>query len=227
MASGDEYLCAALKDKYDIHMEWAQRIAKVYHSPVDDMKEFRSVIKNKFVFPAFYGANGKTIAGYLDMDPGKMIKVFDAFWDTFSDVYAWQQRVVKNYRKNGYVETLTGRRRRAPLTTNKAINMPVQGTASDIVVDAMNRLSELGQRIQNFDDDDREISCYQPIMNIHDDLTFYIPEAEAEDYFTNIIRTMVEVPFKFVGDIPIEVEAAVGPNWFDMEDIGTFETGDL
>jgi DNA polymerase-1 len=234
MASKDKYLCDALFNNYDIHMEWAEKVAYAYPQKVggvkmlkdkDAMKEFRGIIKNKFVFPAFYGASVHAVSGYLELDNIK--ELFDEFWDTFSEVYDWQQKLIRDYNKNGYVETLTGRRRRQPLTSNQLINMPVQGTASDIVVDSMNRLSEFGQVQDNFLSYPVEgISCYQPIMNIHDDLTFYIPTKNTDEYFERIIGMMIDVPFDFI-NVPISVEAQAGSNWYEMEDIGTFQTGDM
>lgn len=218
-ASKDEALCEALWKDFDIHMHWAEKIAdawpKTFKERGSDIKSFRSDIKNQWTFPAFYGANSRYIAQMLELPDHISDDLFREFWDEFSGVLAWQKGLRKFYQKNGYVECLTGRRRHAPLSDNMIINTPIQGSASDIVVDAMNRLSEAA--------DDTEWEDAQPSLNIHDDLTGEIPLTEAEDYLDFIIETMLDCPYDWV-NVPLTVEGEVGLDWYNMKDIGTFRS---
>jgi DNA polymerase I-like protein with 3'-5' exonuclease and polymerase domains len=124
----------------------------------------------------------------------------------------WQETQIDFYNKYGYVECLTGRRRRGPLSVNKVLNSPIQGTAAEIVMDAMCRLSELN---------DWEL---QPEINIHDDLTWVrVPEKKVETIAEKIITVMLDVPFDWV-NVPITVEASVGDNWMEMDEFGAFSS---
>ncbi len=103
---------------------------------------------------------------------------------------------------------MTGRRRHGPMTSNQLINAPVQGTAAEIVLDAMSRLSETNDPM------------LQPELNIHDDLTWLrVPERIADELAEKIIDMMINVPFKWAHVVPIAVEMSMGKNWCDMEEI--------
>ena len=220
MMSKDKVLSAALWEKYDIHLDWAEKFSKVKPSLLDSkldkkvaMKKLRSRIKSLVVFAAFYGSGSPSISKSLGMSLKETEKLLDEFWKEFSGVRTWQQKLRRDYEKNGYVQCLTGRRRRAPLDYTKLINTPVQGTASDIVVDAMSRLSMLSTRTKQ--------PQYQAVMNIHDDLSFYLPVNSIDKDMEVIIDTVLKCPFDFV-DVPLSVEVSVGDNWFSMSEVGTF-----
>jgi DNA polymerase I-like protein with 3'-5' exonuclease and polymerase domains len=82
------------------------------------------------------------------------------------------------------------------------VNSPVQGTAAEIVMDAMARLSETG---------DPEM---QPEFNIHDDLTWLrVPEERVDDVAEKIITHMLDVPFPWANIVPLTIEMSCGRNW--------------
>lgn len=219
MFTKDKNFCKALWERYDVHGDWAERIAYDYPHRVGGknmlkdkkvMKDFRTDIKNQWTFPLFFGAKLSSVAGYLNIPERVLSKHYDDFWDEYEGVHQWQQKLLKFYREYGYVECLTKRRRRGPLSLNQVINSPVQGTAAEIVFDAMSRLSEIG---------DIEL---QPEINIHDDLTFLrVPDDGVDVIAEKIIDTMVNVPFSWV-NVPIQVEMSCGPNWADLEEVGVY-----
>ena len=96
------------------------------------------------------------------------------------------------FEENQYVESIFGFRRYAPLTFNEFINEPIQSSASDIVIDAMNRLSEYAQK--------NEKPQFQASLNIHDDLIFPVPYKTLEDYHDIIVEPML-ITFKFITDV--------------------------
>lgn len=221
MFTKDKNFCKALWERYDVHMEWAKRVAMAYPARIGGkknltdkgvMKTFRTDIKNQWTFPLFFGAQLDSVAGYLNIPAGEIEDEYEKFWDQFSGVKQWQEDLLDFYRKYGYVECLTGRRRRAPLRLNQVINSPVQGTAAEIVMDGMCRVSEIG---------DMEL---QPNINIHDDLTYCdVPVERVDDIAERVIHEMLAVPFPWV-NVPITVEASIGPNWLEMEEFGTFSS---
>jgi DNA polymerase-1 len=221
IASEDKRICDSLRDRYDVHMDWAKRVAKadnkVWLAFNKDIKKLRSEIKNTMVFPAFYGAHSDYIARMIGMDIRKCRKLFDEFWDEFAGVKAWQERTVKEVARVGYVSCLTGRRRHLPMKKNEILNTPIQGSASDIVLDAMNRLSAMSDQTGDL--------ALQPVMNIHDDLTFYVPEKKQDKYMKIIVDEMLHPSFDWV-NVPISVEVSVGKNWGEMKPVGTFFSDD-
>lgn len=216
MFTKDKVFCKALWEKFDVHQEWAERLAYAYPSRVGGkalikdkkvMKDFRTDVKNQWTFPLFFGARDQSVSNFLKIPVDIISEQVDEFWKMFPESRAWQKSLIKFYNEYGYVETLTGRRRHGPLSVNKIYNSPVQGTAAEIVLDAMCRLSETG---------DPEL---QPEINIHDDLTFVGVDIDRVDVVAEqVIDHMLKVPFKFI-NVPIAVEMSVGPNWCDMEEI--------
>lgn len=220
VASQDREFCKALWEDYDVHMEWAKRIAEEYpaviggHRFLDDkkvMKGFRSKVKNLWVFPAFYGASPHSIAKGLNIPFDVVQPIFKEFWQTFHGVKRWQKWILNRYYQLGYVESLNGRRRHAPMTMNAVLNASIQGFASDICVDALNRLDRLG---------------VNTVMVIHDDITSYVHDDHLEETIAIIAEEMCKVPFPFI-NVPIAVEITVGKNWFDQEEVGTFKSTDF
>lgn len=220
VASQDEVFCRYLWEDYDVHMAWAEKIAEKYPDVIGGseflqqqapMKKFRSLVKNQWVFPAFYGASPFSIAKSMNIPIAIVQELFKEFWDTFKGIKKWQQWMVNFYNKNNYVETLTGRRRHGPLSYNKLINAPIQGTASDICVNAMKQLVRKNIKV---------------VMNVHDDVTSYVKEDELEEQVLIIAETMCDVPYRWI-NVPIAVELSCGQDWYSQEDLGTFKSTDF
>lgn len=215
MATKDKRFVQMLWEDYDVHMEWAERVAHAYPARIGGkknlsdkkvMKELRTDIKNQWTFPLFFGAKLSSVAGYLGIPENVIEPLFNEFWRQFSVARDWQEDTIDFYQAHGYVECLTGRRRHGPMTVNQLINAPIQGSAAEIVMDAMARLSETG---------DLEL---QPEINIHDDLTYLrVPEDRAEEICEKIVDKMIHVPFKWAQIVPITVEMSVGRNWMPYD----------
>lgn len=229
MASKAPALVKILWERYDVHRDWMEKIAYAYPKWVGgdvkkflgepaDVKKFRDKAKNEWVFPNCFGARAASLAGYLGIPEDIAVRLQEEFFAEFPGLKEWQDGLRQNFKRTGYVECLTGRRRRAPISDNQLINAPVQGTAADIVIDAMNRLSELRTPKRG---EDVSQWLTQPNINVHDDLTFILPEDEVDDAAEIIIDTMVGVPFEFV-NVPISIEMSMGPSWADQEEVGTF-----
>lgn len=233
MLSRDKQVCNRLWGGQDIHREWAERFmdelgvrsversTMVYYS-FSSRKQLegrgrhnekfiaqaRQMIKNRWVFPKFFGAQDKACAKYMSIDLDDSEMMGELFWDTFSGVKRWQDRLVRNLEKKGYVELLTGRRRRVPMTRTEALDSPVQGTAAEIVNDAMRRLSNAG---------------YQACINVHDELVIPLLTKGFENSVMEIVEIMVEPVFPFI-NVPLIVEAEAGPDWYNTEEIGEFSS---
>ena len=224
MCTKDKVLVKALWDDYDIHQFWAEKTASIYPKIIGGkelmadkavMKKLRSLVKNKLVFPAMFGAQNTSIAGYLGMPIEPINKLMDEFWDTFKGIYNWQKATMANYYEYGYVEDPMGRRRNYPLTKNQAINFPIQCLGAGIVCRAMVRLSKRAQESGD--------AYFQPRMNIHDDLCMSIPDNDKilEEAIKTIYSILLSPGFDFV-NVPLSVECTIGQDWAHMGSIGKF-----
>ena len=220
-ASRDPAYSKATWDGLDVHGHWARRLAKVYPSAIGGieglndakmMDKFRDKVKNKWTFPIFFSAVLNSVSGYMDIPADVLAPEYDAFWREYAGVKQWHERILNKFRDMGYTECLNGRRRRAPLGLGQVVNSSIQGSAADIVMDAMNRLSE------------KEIPALQPKLNIHDDLTFwFVDENELCDHIDTIIDEMLNIQFPWLC-VPLTIDLSVGPNWCDMEKIEVFSS---
>jgi len=226
ICSKDKLLIKYLWDDYDMHMEWAQKLAHLYPAIAggkngikdpDVMKKLRSRVKNKLVFPAWFGAANESIAGYLGMEDHLPIieTLMDEFWATFDDTHKWQDKLMTKYYEVGWVESPTHRRHHYPLTRNQVVNFPVQSVACDIVCDAMNTLSFMAKEENKWH--------LHPILNIHDDLSFIMPNDDRilEPAIETIYKIMLTPPYKFI-NVPLSVTCSVGKHWYKMQEVGKF-----
>lgn len=202
---------------YDIHMDWAIRLAKRLGHKFDDagLKKYRSLVKNQWVFPLIYGSSQASAEAGLGAKEGQLSKEYQEFWNMCNGVAKWQEQQLAFYRKHGYVITLLGRKRHMPLSKNEIYNTPIQSLASELVTDAMNRLAKLAVALNK--------PQYIPIWNIHDDLGFYIPDSSLEEDILFIAEQMVCVPFDFV-NIPLGIEVSVGKRWGELEEVVKYDT---
>lgn len=224
MLSEDPVWMGMVSSGYDAHTEWAEIVANQAPYALEkavgakswdeatpkQRKEYRGLIKNKLVFPAFFGASLNSVAGYLDIDVADAKVVFEQFWDTFQGVKQWQDRLVGQYHARRFTECATGRRRYGPFPNKSVVlNSPVQGTACDIVIEAMTRIS------------DHAHATNQPWLHariqIHDDLTFIIPEEHLESSVAYIMEEMVK-PLGPFCRVPLSVEAEVGTDWSNQKE---------
>ena len=233
--SEDEALMRSLWTGFDIHGHWTDKLLREY-APVKDriLKEYpvgegdvdkhirkmlRDEMKNGWVFPQFFGASTRSCAANLKIPEDIANDMGEEFWGEFTGVKKWQEKIMRFYEKNLYVETLGGRRRRGAMTKNQIINLPVQGTAADLVTDAMCEVTEYAT-IGEHDD-------YQPRLNVHDDLTFRFPDEEDEDTMMDelehVMRIMCKHRFKYI-NVPVVVEASMGRDWYNQKKLGDYRS---
>ena len=224
MCSKDRVLVKALCEDYDIHQEWSIKLAHRYPTIIggkkfmadkEVMDKLRSKVKNKLTFPAIFGAQNSSIAGYLEVPEDVIEDLMDEFWKTFYGLADWQDKTMKKYYDVGYVESPTGRRRHYPMTRNQAINDPIQSVACDITCRAMNSLSELAITEQAWH--------LHPIMMIHDDLIFCMPDDDKllETAIEDVYRIMLSPGYDFI-NVPLSVKGSIGKHWYQMQEIGKF-----
>lgn len=231
MASEDPNLVKACWTGYDVHKFWAERMVALYPPIIDwivetfevdwdekGLKTLRQESKNKWVFPQLFGSSLDSCAQQLHLPDHVALTLGGEFWDEFRTVKKWQGKLIQSYEKNLYVETLGGRRRRGPMTKNEIINMPIQGTACDIVLEAMCAISE-----QSYINDDSEL---QPAINVHDDLTFQISDANVDTKMDLIATEMCRHRFDYI-NVPLIVEASIGLRWHALEEVKVYRSNEI
>lgn len=236
MCSEDENLVRACWTGYDVHQFWAERAVALY-PPIKDWiveefqvdwdekgpKTLRSETKNRWVFPSIFGAQVRSRAANMHIPEDIAERLDREFWDRdlggFPGVKKWQERTVRFYEKHHYVETLAGIRRHGPLTLNQIINMPIQGTAAEIITEGMNAISELA-----LIEDDME--NLHPILNVHDDLSYEPFDDQLEDSMLVIAKEMCRHRFDYI-NVPLIIEMAVGPRWSELEEIRVYRSNEL
>lgn len=220
MESLDAALIKSFKERYDIHSDWVERIARLHPAWIKEgvkklatdkslFKKYRNKVKQDFVFSSFFGAKASTICYYLKCKPEVGQKLHDDLWEMFPEVHIWHKRLEKMYFKSGYVTGHSGFRRHGPLSHNELINAPIQADEAMVVLDAMTRLSEKGW-------------AFQANMEIHDDLTFIWPASKVEDRIPEVLDVMLNVPYEWAKVVPIGVEVSIGDDWFRQERFGEY-----
>lgn len=225
MYARDKELGRAIWEGIDFHAEYT----KVLTGLSEEDKEFKSArqdVKGGFTFASIYGAGIDTVTKSLWKrwlsrrfkkyeDAKEFVReVQRNFFERFSGLREWQERLRRDYERRGYIETLFGRRRRAQIAYTQLINTPVQSVASDFTLLSMVRAyEELG---------------LLPVFMIHDDLTYVVREDEVEYIRKKIGRCMVdwEDVFEFV-NVPIEVEQKIGKRWGELKDVGVVSSLDF
>ena len=231
MLTGDDNIIKYSWTGYDVHKFWAERIVREYPRIKDrivkeyaidwdekGLKTLRQETKNGWVFPQLFGSTTRSCAAGMRIPEDVADDLGAEFWDEFRGAKRWQENLLRGWQKYNYVETMGGFRRRGPDTRNKLINMPIQGTACEIVLEAMNALSERSDA-----EGDPNI---QPAFNGHDDLTFVVADAVLERSIAVISREMCQHRFSYI-NVPLKVEVSVGPRWHELEEIAVYSSEDL
>jgi DNA polymerase-1 len=202
-------LLEAFRTGADVHTATAARVYGVSHGEVT--AEMRS--KAKMVnYGIAYGISAFGLAQRLRIPRKEGAEIIDNYFKQFSGIRKFMDDTIEFARKNGYVETVTGRRRylrdvnssngtvRAGAERN-AINAPIQGTAADMIKIAMiNIQRELAQRKLKT----------RMLLQVHDELVFDLFKPEEKE-----VLPLVEEKMKSAIqlDVPIEVEVGTGENW--------------
>jgi DNA polymerase-1 len=180
-----------------------------------DLKETRRLAKI-VNFGIAYAVEAFGLSTRVGITKAEARKVIDDYFETYKGIRRYMDEIPLDAKKNGFVTSLYGRRRYFPSINDRnftvrarqereAINMPIQGTASDIVKIAMIRVNKALEREQ---------LETKMIMQVHDELLFEVPKAEVERA-SEIIKTEMENAAEL--DVPLIVEVGIGNNWMDAK----------
>ena len=212
--SQDPALVNAFKQGLDVHRATA---AEVFDVSIDQVtSEMRSTAKT-VNFGIMYGMQAYGLSRDTGMSRQDSTRFIERYMQRFAGVRAYLDSTLREAVRNGYVTSLYGRRRYVPdiaatgprrlAAERAAINMPLQGTAADIMklamVDVSTKLAASGLRAEL-------------LLQVHDELLFETPTSELAALRPLVVDAMMEVVNL---SVPLEVETSFGPNWEEMTDI--------
>jgi uracil-DNA glycosylase family 4 len=208
MYSKDKKLIEEIIGHFDTHRKWAAKLFKM--KPADVPKDIRYNGKNGFVFPEFYGSWYRPIAENLGLDEQHVKHVEAEFWNTYSGVAKWKDRLMTHYEEHGFIPTLLGFCYYAPMRKNKIINSPIQGTAFHLFLDGVRKANDEMKR--------RELKSFL-CLEVHDSALADVVDEECEEVVSILETNMTAKRFKWQGEVPLELEWKIGQNLLEMEDI--------
>ena len=228
MLSYDKMYCTYLWDRNDIHMRWTKKLAHAYPRRIGGskflkdkavLKAFRIDVKNQWTFPLIFGATANSVSDYLLIPVEHLKPLIKQFFREMPGLSDYQKRMRKFYDNHGYVEGPTGWRRHGPLDHGEIINTPIQNAEAEIVLDAMNRLSEAAQELDEWQ--------FQTRLEVHDELGFWIPKKTFDRDVEFLADVMLECKhFPWI-TVPLCIEISKGPNWFDLDEVSVLYSDDF
>ncbi len=215
--SGDEHLRDAFARGADIHRETAARV--LHKAPEDVTHDERSMAK-MVNFGLAYGMSDFGLSSRAGISRGEAKAFIDNYFATYSGISYYMLHIKELARQQGWVSTLLGRRRFIPelrmsnpslrgAGERMAINMPIQGTAADIIKIAMIRLPE---RLRAANVEGRPLRA-RVLLQVHDELVLEVPRGEV-DAVAPIVRETMEGALQL--DVPLTVDIKVGDDWESM-----------
>jgi DNA polymerase-1 len=210
--SQDPHLIEAFQNEEDIHAATASGVYGV--APEDVAPEMRRIAK-MMNFGVIYGLSAHGLTQRSGMERRDAQAFIDAYFERFARVAEYIEEVKQSTRERGYAETLLGRRRYIPeIRSNNfqarsaaervAVNMPVQGTAADVMKRAM---LDVEHAIA-----ERELAG-RMLLQVHDELILEVPPAEVDEMAALLQARM---PQAIAMVVPLKIEMKSGPNWRDM-----------
>lgn len=209
--SQDPSMIAAFREGKDIHRATAAKVFGVEPEAVTTEMRSRAKMVN---FGIIYGISAFGLAQRLGISRTEAKSIIDAYFENFPRVKEYMDSSIAQARTLGYAETLAGRRRYLPdlhsqnqtirgFAERNAINMPVQGTAADLIKLAMIRIHG-ALREENLQS--------RMLLQVHDELVFEVHRSELTQV-TALVRHHMEHAMEFL--VPMETGIGTGENWLE------------
>ncbi len=208
-------LVEAFSKGEDIHTITA---ASLFNVPVTQVTADQRRLAKTVVYAILYGQSAFGLSQITGMSNKEAANFINRYHETFPHIKDYVDRTLNQARKQGYVNTLFGRKRFIPdmrvlshserqALEREAINMPIQGANADLIKIAMIRLHHAFKQ---------QHMRTRMILQVHDELVFEVPVEELERA-KRMIKAIMEGVEKL--DVPIKVELKVGKNWYEAEPV--------
>ena len=208
-------LKGAFREGLDIH---AMTASEMFGVPVEGMPAETRRRAKAINFGIVYGISAFGLSNQLSIPQDEAAAYIRTYFERFPGIRTYMDRMKQEVRARGYVTTIFGRRVHVPAVQSKsaaerafgdraAINAPIQGAAADVIRRAMIRMPDALKA---------EGLKARMLLQVHDELVFEAPEAEAEAVIAVACRVMARAPEPAVAlTVPLEVEARAAANWDD------------
>lgn len=211
--AGDEHMIAAFRTGEDIHTVTASQVFGVPPEQVTHEMRRRAKAVN---FGIVYGISDFSLSQDIGVTRAEAKAYMEKYFEKYSGVHAYMTQVVERAKADGYVSTLMCRRRWLPELKSSnfnlrsfgervALNMPIQGTAADLIKKAMLRVDG---RLR------REGLEARLVLQVHDELIVECPEGEAEQ-----VQRLLAEEMEHVAElaVPLTAEAHAGKSWAEAK----------
>src|SRR5699024_10868207 len=208
----DENMIQAFKDGEDIHSRTAKEIFNL--DSIDEVSSDHRRKAKEVNFGIPYGVSAYGLASRLSISNEEGKEMIEQYFERFPAIQDYISNTKAFAKENGYVKTLMGRRRYIPrinsgnwnvrsFAERTAINMPIQGTAADIIKQAM---IDIHQFLEEHRLETRML------LQVHDELIFEVPEEEQGE-LPEKLKKMMEEAYELA--VPLEVDMGLANNWLD------------
>lgn len=209
--SKDPYLIDSFEKGIDIHKETA---AKLFSVPIENVTEEQRRKAKTINYAILYGMSSHGLSSELKISEEEATTYIDIYFNKFRNVKKFIDTIIECAKKQGYVETILGRRRYIPELESKnkniqkfgeriAINSPIQGSGADIIkasmINVYRKLREKKSRI---------------VLQIHDELLVEVHNDEKNEVL-DIVKREMENSIKL--DVPVKVEVGTGKTWLECK----------
>lgn len=208
--ANDATMIEAFKNNADIHTITAAKVFGVANDAVtNDMRRTAKMVN----FGIIYGISAFGLSQRLAIPRTEAASIIETYFREYPTIKDFMENTVNGARERGYVETLSGRRRHfADINSGNqnirsnaeraAINMPIQGTAADMIKLAMIQIDQLlGSSYKT-----------RMLLQVHDELVFDLAPEEETELVPQILEAM-KTALVLPNGVPTEVEHGTGPNW--------------
>jgi len=209
--SGDENLIRVFREGKDIH---AQTAAWMFGLDLDQVGGEQRRAAKTINFGVLYGMSAHRLSNELAISYAEAERFIERYFASYPRVRDWIERVLADARQKGYVETMFGRRRFVAdldarvrsvreAAERMAFNMPVQGTAADLMKLAMVKLQPELEGLEA-----------HLVLQVHDELLVEAPAHKAEQV-ARVVREVMQKAWAF--EVPLEVGTGIGENWLEAK----------
>ena len=211
--SGDEHLIRAFNEDEDVHTSTA---ARVFNVPLDEVDAAMRHAAKAVNFGIIYGISDFGLASNIGVSRRQAGEYINEYFQSYPRIKEFMDECVSKAREKGYAQTIMGRRRPMPELNSSnyntrtfgeraAMNMPVQGSAADIIKAAMIKTARALK--------ERNLKS-RLILQVHDELIIEAPEKEAEEA-GRLLRECMENVLRL--SVPLKVEVKAGKSWYETK----------
>lgn len=213
--SGDPVMQKSFKNNEDIHARTAAEIHKI---PLEQVtKDIRRTAK-EVNFGILYGLGSLGLSQRTDLSRSEAKEFITKYFQIYQKIKDYMEKTKNFAHRHGYVQTLFGRRRylseinsTMPMlraaAERMAINMPLQGTAADLMKMAMIKIQQTLPKL---------CPTAKIILQVHDELVLEVPQKDLKKVANQVQKTMENI---YQLPVPLKVDLEAGPNWGNLKKI--------